>query len=146
MHNGRETPILMTKQKNQKPLECISADYLSFLSSFFFNFPQHISPLIILEIILDSHSSQVYLPAFVPHPQRKEYMKVNLCFPYTHWWMVKVPLFSPLKITEVPPPRFPPEATIREELHFRIVLFSFGAFLSCSACLCILGIHCSLVT
>ena len=72
-----------------------------------------------------SQSSQICPTTLVtaPHPKEEEEEEEmeevsNLCCPYTHWSIVKLPVASPLKKTEfsyVPPPF--PEAINCEELH-----------------------------
>ncbi|KAL6048498.1 hypothetical protein STEG23_023265 [Scotinomys teguina] len=62
------------------------------------------------------------LPPFYPH--KKHTPKSNLCCPYTHRSMVKLPEASLLRKTE----RFPatsPETINCEELHFSIFIIAF---------------------
>lgn len=48
--------------------------------------------------------SWVHTPAIMPspppHKKNKNHTKFNLCFPYTHWIMVKLLVASPLKKSE----------------------------------------------
>lgn len=58
---------------------------------------------------------------FEPSPEkRKQYTKSNLGFPYTHWDMAKLPVASPLKITES---FHPPTPTRSHQLRRAMLVF-----------------------
>jgi hypothetical protein len=66
---------------------------------------------------IDYHSSQVSSKTKTKTKKQKTkntYTKSNVCCPYTHWSMVKLPMASPLKKPENLPQ--PPEAINYEEL------------------------------
>lgn len=80
------------------------------------------SNMIFSLIIWEFHTKHPDPPFVIPstlQQKKKKYTKFNLCCPHPLWSVLTLPVFSPLKKTEPPPPTLP-EATNCEELHFSI--------------------------
>ena len=120
---------------------------------FFHSFPNILFLLIRWEfhIIFPYHTHFPILPCPPSHPcalprkQTSKPTKSNLCCPYTHWSMVKLPVASPLKKTEFFPTPIPTRshqlwrATLQ---HLHPSFSERSSMVSCLDCffLCVWGV------